>query len=280
MGPNQPASISSSRVCTHARSPWAAVAASSRSRWRPGRAWSQRNRASPDWKSTLAATSAARGVTSAPTCTWPWSAVTTTAVPAGTALEHVGDQPVGGGQLGVEVGAEAVLVADLVDTVVVGVHERLTGRGRARAISATIVDATRQPAEPDPVEVGAGEARSLELRPGDGRGALSAERGERLHLGREHLLAGVASLGGPTEDVQHLAVDGDAVADHAVLARWRAGADRRERGGGGGRQHRADRAALHRCQRRGQGMAPLQLVPAHAVEHEEHDAIGLDGSRW
>ena len=68
-----------------------------------------------------------------PTSTWPWSAVTTRRRPAGSDSDDVGDQAVDRDELGVVVVAQAVLVGDLVDAVVVRVDERLAGPQRAGA---------------------------------------------------------------------------------------------------------------------------------------------------
>ena len=104
-----------------------------------------------------AATSGASGaITSSPTSTWPWSAVTTSAAPGGQRpSSRSATRRSAARQLGVVVRAEAVLVGDLVDAVVVGVDERLAGRERAGATSVTSVDGIRQPREADAGEVGA-----------------------------------------------------------------------------------------------------------------------------
>ena len=69
--------------------------------------------------------------------------MTSSAAPGGQHVEQVADEPVGGAQLGVVVLAEAVLVGDLVDAVVVGVDERLAGARAGGATSTTSVDGTR-----------------------------------------------------------------------------------------------------------------------------------------
>ena len=127
-------------------------------------------------------------------------------------------------QLAVVVGAEAVLVGDLVDAFVVGVDERLAGAHQAVDLG----DEGAQGAVADEAgaaEVGIGEARLGELGLGDDRRALAAERLVPLEPGGREQLAGVAVGGGPAQHVEHLAVDRHAVADDAVLTRakrrWR-----------------------------------------------------------
>ncbi len=188
--------------------------------------------------------------------------------------EHVGDEPVGGDQLGVVVIAEAVLVADLVDAVVVAVHERLAGGGEPGDLGH---ERRRDPvaAEPHAVEVAGAEAAVGELGPGHHRRAVPGEGRHGLELRAGVGLAGVAVPCRPAQHVEDLALDGDAVPDEAVLARRRPGADRSQGGGRGGRQDRADRAAAHRRQGRRQVAAGTELVPADAVEHQEHDPLGL-----
>ncbi len=95
--------------------------------------------------------------------------------------DEVAHQAVGVGQLGVVVLAEAVLVGDLVDALVVGVDERLTGAQQVAHVdehgggdAVAVV--------PHATQVGPGEARAREVGVGDDRRAVPQERLVRLEL--------------------------------------------------------------------------------------------------
>ena len=75
----------------------------------------------------------------------------------------------------------------------------------------------------------------------------------------------------PAQDVEHGVVDPHPEADDAVLRRGHAGGERRERGGGRGRDDGRDRAARHRAQLGQRAAVCLELRPAEPVEHEQDD---------
>ena len=104
-------------------------------------------------------------------------------------FEHVGDEPVGGAQLGLVVLAEAALVGDLVDAAVVGVHEAFAGRELVADL-----DRHRRGGPPAdrhrPAQVGTAERRRLQLGRADHRHGLAEEGREGLDVGGRDAGAG------------------------------------------------------------------------------------------
>ena len=110
-------------------------------------------------------------------------------------VEQVADEPVGGTQLGVVELAEAALVGDLVDAVVVGVDERLAGVAAGRPTITGRFDGIRQPSGRTPrrwASLNADCSSSTLVTTGDG---LAEERVERLQPARLDAPAGVAARG-------------------------------------------------------------------------------------
>ncbi len=213
-----------------------------------------------------------------PTCTCPWSAVTSSTAPAGQLLEHVADQAIDGAQL----------------------RRRRRRRSRARGRSCRCRrsrrtrSARRHPAgrrpppagsrsppahRAAPAQVGGGEARALQLGLADHRHARRGTAGTAAWPPARWPAGVAAGRRAPAQHVQHLAGDVHAIAHQAVLARGEPGGDRGEGGGRGGGRDGGDRATLHRCQR-GREVAPgLELLPAEAVDHQQHHLPGAAHQR-
>ena len=78
----------------------------------------------------------------------------------------------------------------------------------------------------------------------------------------------------PLQHVHDVAVEGDPVADHAVLGRHPPGDQRGQGARRGARGHRGDGPADAAGEHRGQGGRSAQLLLAQAVEHQQHDLAG------
>ena len=131
-------------------------------------------------------------------------------------LEDVGDEAVDRVELGVVELVEPVLVGDLVDALVVGVDERLARRS-SWATSVTERGGDPPAGEAGAVEVGQREAGVAELGLGDDRRPLAGEGARGSGPCRAGCSPGRRGRRGlPPQHVEHLAVDGHAVADDAV----------------------------------------------------------------
>ena len=107
------------------------------------------------------------------------------------------------------------------------------------------------------------------------RDVVAEEGGEGLDVaGREGPTA-VAGGRVPAQHVEDLAAEHHPVAQQPVLGRCQAGGDRAEGGGRGRRRHGGDGPAGERGERRHQRLVGLQLLPAEAVEDQQHDLVGV-----
>jgi len=187
--------------------------------------------------------------------------------------KKVGDNSIGGAQLSIVELAEAAFVGDLVDAVVVRVHQ---------AISTTkmVTDDQRQTRRNPPpdlfrsAQVCFREGRRLEFGLTDDRDPLTHERLERLRRRWRELSTQVAAITVPPQYVDHLAREFHSVANQPMLPRCEPGGDRRQRAAGRGGGDCRNRAALHRRQRRGDRPAFLQLFPAEPIQDQQHHLTG------
>ena len=93
----------------------------------------------------------------------------------------------------------------------------------------------------------------------------------RLKLLGNDALSCIAVLGPPRQNIHHVVVDGNAVADHAVFTGRKPGGDRGERCTGGRWRNGGDRASGQPSEGRGEVGSGLELVPAETVDDQEHD---------
>ena len=115
--------------------------------------------------------------------------------------------------------------------------------------------------------------KSSRVAAGTGPGAPGNDsNGWNLEGGSRH--TSVRTPKGPLEHVHDVAIDGDPVADHAVLGRH----PPRDEGGQGARRgarsHRGDGSPGPADQHRDECGALPELFLAESVDHEEHDLLG------
>ena len=183
--------------------------------------------------------------------------------------DQFGDQQVGEAQLGVVEGAEATLVGDLVDAVVVAVHETLTCCDLSGGFDS---DARwRPPANGvTAAQVGLAESRLL----CDHRNPFAKEWLERLDLARWVRAPNLLIADRPAEHVHHFAAECHPIPDEAMFSRGEPRGDRAQGRCSGGGCDRVDRLTLHRHHRRGEVRMVLELVPTETIDHQHDDRIG------
>ena len=190
-------------------------------------------------------------------------------------MTPVGDHPVDGSELGVVVLAKAELVSDLVDAVVVGVHE-----GFACSDRSPDLDRQRRQGPPSVLTttglMGPGKAGGRKRSVLHYDRALTTKRRMRLKLLGNDALSCIPVLGPPRQNIHHVVVDGNAIADHAVFTGRKPGGDRGERCTGGRRCDGRDRASGQPGEGRSKVGPGLELVPAETVDDQEYDCRRIE----
>ena len=209
-GRASPRRAARSRENTHASSPCELLAPRRAARPpRPSRACRYRNRRRPRTSSTIGVERAEPDPAVGPTCTWPWSAVTTQRGVAGQRVEQradeLGRRP--RARPGSTASCEPVRVRDLVDARVVRVDERrAAGDQRAHVLDEHRRWSASRGTRP-PRRCALGEPGACGTPPWSPPGP--AGRGTRRGAARRTGSGGAPAVGElPAEDVQHRALAG------------------------------------------------------------------------